>query len=133
MSNQLKADDLAEKYVAVRDLKAKVSAEYKAKEAKINEALDKLESEMLTFLSSTGQESANTKSGTFFKKMSASAKVADRDAFMHFVMENEAINFLTNHVSAEAVKEYIAEHDAVPPGLDYVQIVTVGVNRPRAR
>lgn len=133
MSNQVKADELTAKYIRLRDFKAAVESESKEKLARIKEHLDTIEAEMMTFLNATGQESCKTALGTFFKKTSQTAKVADRDAFLAYVMEHEAIQFLTNHVSADAVKEFVAEHGTVPPGVDVVLVTSVSVNRPKAR
>lgn len=130
---QTKADDMARRYVSLRDFKATVKAESDEKLGKVTAAMDEIESEMMTFLNQTGQESANTKSGTFFKKTATKSKVADRDMFMHFVIDGGHINFLTNHVSAEAVADYIAVHGVVPPGCDVTREVTISVNRPKTR
>lgn len=133
MTEDVRADSLAAKYIALRDLKAKVKAEMDEKISKVDAAMEKIEAEMMTFLNNSGVESVNTKSGTFFKKTATKSKVADRDVFLHFVLDGGHINFLTNHVSADAVSEYIKEHGAVPPGVDIVREVSISVNRPKQR
>lgn len=133
MNNHVRADELTAKYIALRDFKDKVSAELKEKLDRVDSALSEIESSMMTFLNQTGQESCKTEKGTFFKKTSTSAKVADRDVFLHFVMENEAINFLENRVNKIAVEEYITEHGEVPPGVDVLRVVQVSVHRPKTR
>ena len=95
--------------------------------------MDEIEAEMMTFLNQTGQESSKTAAGTFFKKTTTSAKVADRDIFIAFVMEHDATNFLENRVNKTAVEEYIAEHGELPPGIDVTRITSVSVNRPAKR
>lgn len=56
--------------------------------------------------------------GTFFLKTSTSTKVADRQAFFDYVIENNATNLLTAHVAKEGIEEYQKEHnDALPPGV----------------
>ena len=129
MNDQTKADELAAKYRALRTLKQKCEADTK----KVTAAMDIMSDRMLTFLNQTGQESAKTADGTFCKKTTTSAKVADRDVFLHYVMENEAIQFLTDHISSTAVNEFIAVHNAVPPGVDVVKKVTISVTSPKTR
>ena len=133
MDLQTKADTMAGRYVALRDFKSKIKAELDEKIGKIDAALGTTEAEMMTFLNQTGQESANTKSGTFFKKTTTKSKVADRDVFLQFVIDGGHINFLTNHVSADAVSEYIGEHKTVPPGISCDREVVISVNRPKTR
>lgn len=56
--------------------------------------------------------------GTFFLKTSTSTKVADRQTFFAYVLENNATNLLTAHVAKEGIEEYQKEHnDALPPGI----------------
>lgn len=133
MSDQVKADELAKRYRLLRTFKAKVQEELDEKIGKVKAAMDAIENEMMTFLNQTGQDSAKTADGTFCKKTTTSAKVADRDVFLHFVMEQEATNFLTDHVSSTAVNEYIAEHKVLPPGIDVVKKVSISVTAPKTR
>ena len=133
MTDQVRADELTAKYIALRDFKAKFKAEYEAKAERITNRMDEIEAEMMGFLNATGQDSAKTASGTFFKKTSTNSKVADRDAFLSFVLENRAINFLENRVNNTAVTEYIETHGSLPPGVDVTRVVSVSVNRPAKR
>lgn len=58
--------------------------------------------------------------GVAFRQQWTSAKVADADAFFDFVIDNNERQFLTSHVSKEAVKEYQEQHQgASPPGVDW--------------
>lgn len=133
MSEIHRIDPLVERYVKLRDLKAKIKAEYDEKVGKLDEAMEKIESDLMSFLNQTGLETANSKFGTFFKRTTTSAKVADRDVFLHFVVEHDALNFLESRVNKTAVEEYIAENGALPPGVDVVRKVEISVNRPKNR
>jgi hypothetical protein len=133
MTDIVKVDGLVETYVKLRDFKAKVSAELKEKEAKIELQMERIEGELMTFLNQTGQESANTKAGTFFKRTTTSAKVADRDVFLKFVFDTDNPQFLESRVSKTAVDQYIEAHGAIPPGIDVQRVTSVAVNRPKTR
>lgn len=133
MSDVTKVDTLVAKYVKLRDFKTSVATDLKAKEAKITAEMDKIESELMSFLNQTGQESANTKAGTFFKRTTTSAKVADRDVYLKFVMDTDNLQFLESRVNKTAVEQYVEEHGTVPPGIDVVRVVAISVNRPKQR
>ncbi|MGB8344038.1 MAG: hypothetical protein WCD86_04090 [Ktedonobacteraceae bacterium] len=133
MTDPTRADKLTAKYIELRDFKTKFKAEYDAREARITGRMDEIEAEMMTFLNQTGQESSKTAAGTFFKKTTTSAKVADRDFFIEFVMEHNATNFIENRCNKTAVEEYIAEHGTLPPGIDVTRITSISVNRPAKR
>ena len=133
MDNQTRADELTAKYIKLRDFHAKKKSEFDEQLSKINGLMEQIEGEMMTFLNQTGQESSKCASGTFFKKTNTSARVADRDIFLQFVLEHDALNFIENRVSKSAVEEYVTEHGALPPGIDVTRVVSVGVNRPKSR
>lgn len=133
MTDPTRADKLTAKYIELRDFKDKFVAEHDAKKARITGRMDEIEIEMMTFLNETGQDCAKSIYGTFFKKTTTSAKVADRDIFLTFVMEHDATNFLENRVAKSAVEEYITEHGTAPPGIDVTRITSVSVNRPAKR
>lgn len=133
MTTQTKADDLVAKYIKLRDFKDRVDSEYKAKLSQINDAMDNIEQNMLTFLNESGVDSAKTPFGTFFKRTSTSARVADWDVVLQFIMDNDMTNMLEKRVSKSAVEEYIAINGKSPPGVDVVRKVEVGVNRPKNR
>lgn len=132
-NEQTRADELTAKYIKLRDFHAKKKAEFDEQLGKITALMDQIEGEMMTFLNQTGQESSKCASGTFFKKSNTSARVADRDIFLQFVLQHDALNFIENRVNKTAVEEYIAEHGALPPGIDVTRTVSVGVNRPKSR
>lgn len=131
--SDFKVDVLVAKYVKLRDFEAKVKAELSEKTAMIKTEMDKIELLLMEFLNDTGQESANTKEGTFYKRTATKTSVADRDMFMQFVFDTEAKNFLESRVNKTAVEEYIAEHGTVPPGVSVTRVVSITVNRPTAR
>ena len=128
-----KEDKLVEKYIKLRTLKERAKAEYDEKVGRVEAVMEQIEADLMKFLSSTGLESANTKAGTFFKRTTTSARVADRDVYLHFVIENDLLNFLESRVSKTAVEEYIAEHGKVPPGIDISRTVSISVTRPKTR
>lgn len=133
MSEIHRMDPLVERYVKLRDLKAKIKAEYDEKVGKVDAALEGIEGGLMSFLNQTGLETANSKFGTFFKRTTTSAKVADRDVFLHFVIENDALNFLVSKANPTAVNEYIEVHGTVPPGIDLTRMTSISVNRPQTR
>jgi hypothetical protein len=76
-----------------------------------------------------GIESARTKYGTAFKTKVGFASVADRDVFFHWVMDNNAQEFLESRCSKTAVQQYIAEHSDLPPGINWREEIRIRVNR----
>lgn len=120
---------IVERYVQLRDTKAAMKAAYEKEAAKIQEALDRIESFMLKHLQDADSESVRTSAGTFFRTRRTSATVADWDATLEWIKDNEAWAMLEKRVSKAFVEEYKEAHNDLPPGLNYREELTVNVRR----
>lgn len=127
----MKLDELIDKYIKVRDKKAQLKKAYEAEAGKLDEVLTKMEAVILKMFEQTGQDSAKTASGTAYTSTRNSATVADRDAFLGWVLadpEERAI-FLENRVNKTAVEQFKAENEDLPPGVNWRSEITVNVRR----
>ena len=122
-------EELVEKYIELRDAKSKIKAAYDAKIAKIDGVLDKIEGVLLQQFTDSGMESVRTKSGTAYKQMRTSAGVADWDATLQFIQDNELWNMLERRVSKAAVEQFKDAHGDLPPGINWREEVVINVRR----
>lgn len=122
-------DEAVEKYIALRDKKDALVRKHKEELKPYNERMDKIEAAILGLFNKTGQNSARTNHGTPYRSDVLSASVADRDAFLDFVRENEAWHFLENRVTKKAVQEYEQEHGEYPPGIKTSVTTKININR----
>jgi hypothetical protein len=120
---------LVAKYIAARDLKARVVAAHKAKLEPLEAAMDKTEAAILDFFNKHGMESARCEAGTAYKSSKSTATVADMDAFLDFVRKNDAWHFLERRVSKTAVDELVEAERNLPPGVNYSRIASIGIRR----
>lgn len=120
---------LVEKYVQLRDAKAKLVSQTKEKVARIDDAMAKIEGVILTEFNNTGVTAVRTEAGTAFKTTKTMAGVADWDALLDYIRENGMWNMLERRVSKPAVDQYKDEHDDVPPGVNWREEVTIGIRR----
>lgn len=116
-------------YVKLRDKKAELKAEQAKALAPYDEALDKLEKQVLEELNKMGVDSVKTASGTAYKSIRSSASVADKSAFMDYVRENGAFDLLDIKANKTAVEEFISEHQDCPPGVTVRREQVVGFRR----
>jgi hypothetical protein len=126
---QVNVTDLVGKYIKLRDLKAKLDAEHKERTGPITAAMDKAEAALLAVFDQMGMDSAKCEAGTAYKTTKTSATVADMDAFLAFVKENEAWQFLERRVAKTQVDEYVAANQDLPPGINYSSVVSINVRR----
>lgn len=122
-------ETLVEKYVMLRDAKAAATQRFKEKIAKVDEAIGKLEAQLLQQLEATGAESIRTKAGTAYKTVKTSATVADWDAVLSYIVDQGLYNLLERRVSKQAVLEFRQENNDLPPGVNWREELSIGVRR----
>ena len=122
-------NEIVEKYIKLRDLKAKLDGEHKDRLAPITAAMTKAEGAILALFDQLGVDSAGTAAGTAYRSTKTSATVADMDAFLDFVRANEAWHMLERRVAKTQVDEYVAANNDLPPGINYSSVVSINVRR----
>lgn len=122
-------EELVEKYIELRDKKSELSAAYKAKTAKLDTVLTKIEGILLQQFDELKMESVRTKAGTAYKSTRVSATVADWDHTLDFIKQHELWNMLEHRVSKQAVEQFKEEHGDLPPGVNWREEIVVNVRR----
>jgi hypothetical protein len=122
-------DDLVHKYIVLRDKRDSIANAAKEKCAKINDALKVAEAAMLAEFQKSGAESVRTPSGTAYKTTRTSATVGDWDAILEFIQENDAWYMLDKRVNKTGVEQYRQENNDLPPGVKWVEDITINVRR----
>lgn len=118
-----------QQYVQIRDrLKAMDEAHDKAR-APLVEIQNLITGWMQTFLETTGSDSVKTPFGTCYSSTRYSTSLADAEAFMKFVIDNEQYDMLDRRANATAVRAYVEENGALPPGVNLSALRTIGVRR----
>ena len=129
----LTVDSVVAAYLSMRDERRKIENEAKVKVGLITEKLDKLEAWIRAQAEAQGVTSFKTPAGTAFITTADFASVADWDAVLAFIKENNAYEMLERRVAKAAVRAYIEEAKAVPPGINYGTRIEVNVRRPSAK
>lgn len=122
-------NELVEKYITIRDTKAQIVADQKVAMDRINNALKRIEERLLDEMNKLGTESMRTTAGTCYRTITTSAKVEDREAFIAFVRDNNAWEFLDSRANKTAVSEFLDEHKELPPGVSVARVATVNIRR----
>ena len=128
----VKVDDVIATYMKLRSQKEAIEAQMKEQTAAIKAKMEKLESWIKEQADIQGVTSFKTKHGTAFLTTTDYANVADWDAMLAFVRENEAYDLFEKRVSKVAVRGYIEQTKAVPPGVNYGTRLDVNIRKPTA-
>lgn len=118
-----------DQYIRLRDKIKEIEAGHKEELKRYKDTLEKLNAVILQHLTLVGGESIRTAAGTAYVTEKKSASLADPAAFMDYVIANGAWDLLDRKANSTAVADYIAEHDAPPPGVNYSTTLVVGVRR----
>jgi hypothetical protein len=118
-----------DQYVRLRDEIKRLDDEHKDKMKPYRDALEKLNGLLLDHLNIVGGDSVKSEHGTVYRTQRRSASLADPDAFMRFVIENEAWDLLDRKANVTAVVDFIEENEVAPPGVSLNQAYIVGVRR----
>ena len=125
----MKLSDLVAKYIELRDKKYELKHQYEFKAGKIDEVLDKIEAKLLETFDSAGIDSCKTEAGTAYASSFSTASVADPDAFLEFIVENEEWSLIERRASKTAVEQFIVANGDVPPGINYRKERVVNIRR----
>ncbi len=123
-------DDVIAAYVKLREKRAQIKAEAEAKAGELQEKMSKLEGFLKEQADAQGVTSFKTKHGTAFLTTVDFAAVADWDAMLKFVRDNDAFDMFEKRVSKTAVRGYIDQMKQVPPGINYGTRIEVNVRKP---
>lgn len=124
----MRMDDMVRTYVALRDKKAVAKKAYDNDTAKIDEAMKMIENAILRqFDELGGVMSQKTEYGTPYITVRETFSVADRDAYLGFVREQDAWDMLESRIKADAAREYKEQHGELPPGVKYSAIRKLNV------
>jgi len=124
------AQEMIAAYIKYRDYKA---AKEKALEEELKpytSAMETIATAVLDLLNTQGSDSIKTDAGTAYVSELDSMKVADRDAFMEFILVTGETQLLNAAVAKDAVRDYMAEHQGqLPPGVEKSSIRKVNFRR----
>ncbi len=111
------AEAIISKYISTRDCIKAEDAAHDERMKSYKQALVTLAGAAALLAKQTGQSALKAVSGTAFPTEQLRVKCEDREAFLDFVFETNQRQFLTAHVSKEAVKEYMEGWGRAPPGI----------------
>lgn len=125
--------DVIRTYMKLRDQKAAIEAETKDRVSGLKAKMEKLEAFLKTQMDAQGLTSFKSDYGTAFLTTTDYANVADWDAVLGFIRSNEAYDMLEKRISKIAVRGYIEQTKAVPPGVNYGTKLEVNIRKPGAK
>lgn len=131
----MNVDQFTAKYVELRDRRKALKKKYEEEDAPLKLMMEKIEEYLRTELDLAGAKSMNTAHGTVYKAYKEFANVADWDAVLEFILNNEAYDLLEKRISKAGVKERMElgsdgnYRNPPPPGVNFARQETVQIRR----
>jgi hypothetical protein len=127
---ELGDNSLLKLYIKLRDQRAQRKAAYEEDDADDRGKQDKIEIEFLRRFNERGIDNVAARGiGTAYRSTRASATVADWDALLGHVQDNEAWEMIERRVNKTAVQQYRDEHDDLPPGVNWSETQVINFRR----
>ena len=117
-----------DQFIKLRDHKAKAKKAFDQSMERINQAVEKLENEILAKLQEEGVKNFKTDAGTAYINTQSSATVKDRPAFEEWANSTGNTGAMDIRANKKAVRELLDEGEEIP-GVVYNERVTIGVRR----
>lgn len=118
-----------EQYIKLRDYKTKAKKAFDDSMKRINEAVDKLDAEILGALQEQGLKNVRTEAGTAYINTMSSATVKDRPAFEKWAQATGNTGAMDIRANKAAIRELLNEGETEVPGVAYSEHLTIGVRR----
>lgn len=125
----MKVSEVVSHYIALRDQKAAIKAEYDAKVSKIDKTLDTIEAKLLEVFEQTGMDSVRTANGTAYTTVRTSASVADREVFINYVKSHDEWPLLEVRASKTGIEQFKEMNQDLPPGVNWREERVVNIRR----
>jgi hypothetical protein len=120
-------------YVDLRDLLKQIDDAHNERRKEIVESMEQVSARLQTFLETNNLENLKTAKGTCYTATRYTASLADPGLFMDHVIQSKDWGLLDRRANATAVKEYVAEHNTLPPGCNLTSVKTLNVRRPTGK
>lgn len=124
------AADLIERYIQLRDEKARLNAELEVKLKPVTESMDAIEQALLVIMQEQGDlTSMKTGAGMAIRSVKTRYDLVDRGAFLDFIRTTGQVEFMETRVAQKAVAEALEEGKDIPPGVNAASRFSITVRR----
>lgn len=117
------------KYVILRDKIKALEETHKKAMTPYKDMLEQLGNHVLKHMQDTNVESVKTGEGTAYISERSSVSLQDAEAFMQYVITNQAWELMDRKANAPAVEAFIKKNGGLPPGAKFSKIIKIGVRR----
>lgn len=124
-------EELVKYYLSLRDYKASFKKYYEDTIAETDEKMRELEEQFSAMLESAGVVSMNTPVGRIGTRTTTSYTTEDSELLRQYLERTGDLDMVSVRPKKEAVEHYLAENNALPPGVGVFAKTNVVITKPR--
>ena len=127
--NKLTTEQKISHYITLRDHKQQADKDFKASMTRVNEAMAKLEAELLEEMAERGTTSEVCKGvGTAYIRTVSSMKTTDRNEFLKWALGNKELDAMDIRPNKTIINEKLEKGEFIP-GIKVTQTNLIGVRK----
>ena len=119
---------LIEHYVKLRDIVTTKTKDLTEALKPYKAGMETIETALMARLIERGADNTKTEAGTAYKVEHLTVKVVDSDKFLEYVL-NGGEDMLLASPQKDAVRQYLDEHKANPPGVETTYFTDINVRK----
>jgi len=125
----LNVDEVMDEYRRLRAQKENMQERHKEELLPIREAMDDIEVQLLRFMTLTGLSNVGSGDAIAYKQTRTRSRIADPHQFRQWCEANGRVDMYENRISQEALDNYLALGNDLPPGVEVNSEVVVNVRK----
>lgn len=130
MDQTVKPAELVEEYIALRDERKMAEDRFgELVKERYGDRMAEIEVTLIDTLNALGIESISGKSGTAYKKITTSVRIADQREFRRHVIGTEQWDLCDWRANKTLVNDMVERGEPIPPGIDRSAFYTIGIRR----
>lgn len=126
----LNTEEAVRTYLLLRESRERGKDRHDERDKLLRAHQQRIENALAAFLQRNSTAGLSTRFGTVFTSQQSTARVADKQVFISYLLENNAWELATIGANKATVADHLEKNEGqLPPGVDYTSRIVVQIRR----